>query len=412
MGAGICPPVLPTPSRLGQKGPIFPQPNINQHILQSHTLMQAPKLFDASVFALCFSACGSGSKSTTPSQQPSMSSSLAPNSSAAAISSTAAVSSAAPTSVASSSAAPLVATPLKSLTDRLGFKIGVEVGGPGDGDDFFAPENLGIAPLVNSHFNSLVAQNIMKMRYLHPKENEFTWENAETLAHFARDNGHELHGHALLWHNEYQLPDFIKNFSGPPLQFETLLHQHVTNITDHFKGTVASWDVVNEAISDDTPATWRPSKLHAFSGNSPIYIEKAFLAARAADPNVLLYYNDYNLEGVATKRQFMLAMVDDFKKRAIFLDGIGLQMHITLDWPSTQELETTFAEIVKRGLKVRLSEVDIAVNTTPPYKNQLDGKTAEAQKQRYKNIVHIYLKTVPKHLRGGITFWGTVDDKT
>ena len=55
---------------------------------------------------------------------------------------------------------------------------------------------------------------------------------------------------------------------------------------------ILAWDVVNEAIADDGSgfkdgAPWYP-KL-------PDYVDKAFTYARSADPDALLFYNDYNV---------------------------------------------------------------------------------------------------------------------
>jgi endo-1,4-beta-xylanase len=56
----------------------------------------------------------------------------------------------------------------------------------------------------------------------------------------------------------------------------------------HFGSKTGHWDVVNEALNED--GTLRNSIFRQQSGDS--YIEKAFTYARAAQPNVKLYYND------------------------------------------------------------------------------------------------------------------------
>jgi len=60
--------------------------------------------------------------------------------------------------------------------------------------------------------------------------------------------------------------------------------KHVGNYT-------LAWDVVNEAIDDSHD----PTKIVKESPWSAVddYVCKAFKAARAADPSVQLFYNDY-----------------------------------------------------------------------------------------------------------------------
>ena len=53
------------------------------------------------------------------------------------------------------------------------------------------------------------------------------------------------------------------------------------------------WDVVNEAVSDGGADPLRNSQWKQIAGGDE-FIRKAFEFAREADPNALLFYNDYN----------------------------------------------------------------------------------------------------------------------
>ncbi|MGI9165835.1 MAG: endo-1,4-beta-xylanase [Pyrinomonadaceae bacterium] len=57
-------------------------------------------------------------------------------------------------------------------------------------------------------------------------------------------------------------------------------------------------------------------------------MEQAFRWARAADPKALLFYNDYDTEALNAKSDAVYAMVKDFKKRGVPIDGGGIQAHI------------------------------------------------------------------------------------
>lgn len=263
---------------------------------------------------------------------------------------------------------------------------------------------------VKQHFSEITAGNIMKMSYLHPSENTYTYGEADQFVDWANSNGIGVHGHTFIWHSDYQIPSWMNSYSG---NFEAMLDSHVTNIATHFAGRVESWDVVNEAIDENQSNCYRNSLFYQRLGSD--YIENAFRAARAADPNADLYYNDFDTEGGnSNKLNCMLRIVDGLMANNAPIDGVGFQMHVQIDWPSTSNIRSAFQAVVDRGLKVKITELDVPVNnpyasTAFPQYPTFTAQAAELQKQRYKSIVEAYLDVVPAHLRGGITVWGLWD---
>ena len=72
------------------------------------------------------------------------------------------------------------------------------------------------------------------------------------------------------------------------LRSKARLQKYITDVVTHFKGKVYAWDVVNEAVTDngsDMAAPYRDSRWYQAAGNSKDYIDWAFEAARAADPD-------------------------------------------------------------------------------------------------------------------------------
>ena len=61
--------------------------------------------------------------------------------------------------------------------------------------------------LIKSQFNSMTAENVMKMGPIHPEENTYFWEDADKIAAFAQQHNIKLRGHTLCWHN--QTPDWL-----------------------------------------------------------------------------------------------------------------------------------------------------------------------------------------------------------
>ena len=259
--------------------------------------------------------------------------------------------------------------------------------------------------VVLPNFSQMTAGNIMKMGYLHPLENTFTFSQADELVSFAQSNGMKVHAHTLIWHSDYQVPAFMKNYGG---DFAAMLKNHVQTIVSHFQGKVASWDVVNEALADDgEPTVGNNLRSSVFSQKMGVnFIDQAFINARAADPQVDLFYNDYNLEANWQKTANMLALVDGMRSRGVPITGVGFQMHVSIDWPSISAIESSLKAVADRGLKVKITELDVSM------KNAYSTFTLEAatrQKQRYHDIVAAYLRAVPPAQRAGITVWGVWD---
>ena len=118
---------------------------------------------------------------------------------------------------------------------------------------------------------------------------------------------------------------------------------HAQTIVSHFRGKVVSWDVVNEALADDgEPTMGNGLRSTVFSQKMGLsFIDQAFINARAVDPQVDLYYNDYNIEAGGQKTQNMLALVDGMRSRGVPITGVGFQMHVSIDWPSISAIESS-----------------------------------------------------------------------
>ncbi len=359
----------------------------------------------------------SAPSSVAPSSSSKPVSSSAPSSVASSsVPSSVPTSSSAPSSVAVSSssvrssssvASSVNGVSLKALAD---FPIGVAVRAGSEADSILNSAQQ--KTVLVQHFDQITAENIMKMSYVHPNETTFSFANADALVEFARQNGASVHAHALVWHEDYQVPSFMKSYSG---DFAAMLKTHVQTIASHFSGKVVSWDVVNEAIAEnsDTSAVngYRNSVFYQKMGVN--FIDQAFIWANEADPVADLYYNDFNTETNDAKTTRLLALIDGMKTRGVPIDGVGFQMHVLPDWPSIANIEASFRAVAQRGLKVKITELDVRVNnkynSSAPVYTSLTAAAAATQSERYRQIVAAYLRAVPAAQRGGITVWGMWD---
>ena len=280
-----------------------------------------------------------------------------------------------------------------------------------DGVDFYCGNvvdlnrmgaNLDYARIVNTQFNSVTAENIMKPAFLHPSENLFHWTEADQLADYCASHSKRLHGHTLIWHQ--QLPPWMLNFRGDQTAWENMMREHIFQIVNHFKGKVSSWDVVNEAFNDD--GTLRNSIWKKNLGSS--YLEKAFQYAHEADPAAKLFYNDYSLVINPVKRKAVLSFLNSLKAKGVPIDGIGLQMHLFNGFPENVEISNAIDEVWKNDYLVHISELDISIN---PFSQALDKAPQEElvrQAEKYLYIFKTYDR-IPASYYFGITIWGVGD---
>jgi endo-1,4-beta-xylanase len=317
----------------------------------------------------------------------------------------------------SSSGGISVSLTFENLYDLAEFPVGVAVSAANEPYSIMQGQwSAGQRQVIEQHFSSITPGNIMKMSYLQPEQGEFTFDDADALVDYALGNGIGVHGHTLVWHSEYQVPEWMETFPGDKDAWLQVIADHATGVVTHFQGQVESWDVVNEAFNDD--GSYRNSLFYQKMQED--YIEAAFVAARAADPAADLYYNDYGMESPGAKLNAVVAMAEDFQTRGIPIDGIGFQAHIFMGWPTVDNLKASMQQVVDLGLKVKISELDIPINNPfdgsynypGNYEAVLTEELAEEQKRRFCEVVAAYLEVVPEHLRGGITVWGVFDRDT
>jgi endo-1,4-beta-xylanase len=227
--------------------------------------------------------------------------------------------------------------------------------------------------ILNREFNQVTPENEMKIDATEPQQGQFSYGNADRIVSHARSRGMQVRGHTLAWHS--QQPGWMQNMSGSALRQAML--NHVTQVATHFRGQVTWWDVVNEAFADGSSGARRDSNLQR-TGND--WIEAAFRAADAADPNAQLCYNDYNTDNwTAAKTQAVYRMVQDFKQRGVPIDCVGLQSHFTGGSNYPGNYRTTLSSFAALGVDVHITELDIRNAPADAYRNVTNDCLAVAR---------------------------------
>jgi endo-1,4-beta-xylanase len=237
--------------------------------------------------------------------------------------------------------------------------------------------------ILNTEFNSVTPENELKWDATEPSQGNFTFGNADRIVNHATSRGMRVRGHTLLWHS--QQPGWAQGMSGSALRNAAI--NHVTRVATNYRGRIHSWDVVNEAFADGTSGGRRDSNLQR-TGND--WIEAAFRAARTADPNAKLCYNDYNTDGINAKSTGVYNMVRDFRSRGVPIDCVGFQSHFGTTVPG--DYQTNLQRFADLGVDVQITELDI----------QQGSNQANAYAQVVRACLAVARCT-------GITVWGIRD---
>jgi endo-1,4-beta-xylanase len=271
------------------------------------------------------------------------------------------------------------------------------------------------AAFIRKEFNSLTAENVMKMGPIHPKENEYFWDHADSIVNFAVRNKMKLRGHTLCWHNQTP-PWLFVDAKGDTVSKEVLLARlkdHITTVVSRYKGKIHAWDVVNEAISDRPGEFYRNSVWYKICGED--YIAKAFEYAHEADPDALLFYNDYN-EMFPAKREKIFKLVQDLKTAGVPIHGLGLQAHMGIYEPVAEYLDSAFIRYSQLGIPLHITELDISVHKKEHGRRERkpDDDYVEFTPEMEKKQMEVYklcFDVFRKHKTaiGSVTFWNISD---
>jgi GH35 family endo-1,4-beta-xylanase len=280
------------------------------------------------------------------------------------------------------------AEPLRNAAAASGKLVGAAVKSSLLGDGTYAG-------VLRRHFNYLTAEFEMKWDAIERTRGGRDFRGGDAIVAFGQANGMQTKGHALIWHGS--VPGWLGAL--PAADFRAAFEAHIQAVGEHFRGRVVAWDVVNEAIADN--GSMRDTVFRQKLGDQ--YIADAFHLARRADPQALLFYNDYGGEGLTLKSDRIYSLVQGLRAQGVPIDGVGLQMHVSATGrPSDPNIAANIRRLVALGLLVNISEMDVRIRDVPgTMQVRLD-----VQKSVYHSIVGL---CVAEPRCDGVTFWGFTD---
>ncbi|SEQ86894.1 endo-1,4-beta-xylanase [Treponema bryantii] len=243
--------------------------------------------------------------------------------------------------------------PLYEAAARHGFKMGAVI-------SYQTVQKSAYTDMIKADFNSITASNEFKAYSLLNQQLSMKSENgmpvmnysqADKIAQFAQENGIGIRGHVLVWDAYMPVWFFKEGYSkdGAFVDSDTMkkrLEYYIDEVVSHFEinfpGVVYCWDVVNEAVADGlneckadderrvrTLRGGTPNYFYDVIG--PDYVELAFKYARKAankvNPDIKLFYNDYNTF-LSPKREAIGKLITSINKKEKLCDGLGMQGYV------------------------------------------------------------------------------------
>ena len=211
-------------------------------------------------------------------------------------------------------------------------------------------------------YNMVEPEDAMKWWVVRRIAGTFDFRAGDEVVHFAQAHGMKVRGHCLVWDRDN--PEWLAQGNFTPTQLSQLLREHITTVMKHYAGQVFAWDVVNEALDDNggvKDSLWYNHPGMGLSEKGTGYVEQAFRWAHEADPQALLFYNEAEGEGLNRKSDAVYALVKDFKRRGVPIDGVGLQLHISQLDLDTAAIAANIARLTALGVKVHITELDVSL---------------------------------------------------
>lgn len=301
---------------------------------------------------------------------------------------------------------------LRSETPR-DLKIGSAVWGQRDLLDYDRKNPTEFQRILAAEFDSLTPENDMKWAEIHPGPGVYDFSGADAIMAFAQANNQEVRGHTLLWHS--QNPQWVIDASATWTCEEArdVLEDHITTVVGRYAGEIYEWDVANEIFQDDWDAggvrlrTEANPFLKACADDPVALIGDAFRWAHEADPEAVLFLNDYNAEGINTKTDAYYALAQELLADGVPLHGMGSQGHLSLQYGFDDSIQANFERFAALGLKVAVTEADVRMPLGE------DGEpTAEQialQAERYDAMLEACLNVAACT---SFTLWGFDDERS
>jgi len=262
------------------------------------------------------------------------------------------------------------------------------------------------ARLARTHFNQITPEWEMKMEYILTSRashgDGYRFDASDRIVDWAARHGMGLHATTLIWYSQGE-----EAFRGlSPADYRQQFDTYIATVAGRYAGRVRGWDVVNEAVAENGEGL----RQHhwAQSLGEIDHMVRAFEQAKQADPNAVLFINDYNLENNPKKGATFLNLVERLLKAGAPIGGIGTQSHLDIEIPEGQ-ITRFIGQAAQFGLPLHVSELDASRRRgdgTPDVRTV--SYRIRQQIERVKELSFAF-HSLPAEQRYALTLWGVRD---
>lgn len=330
---------------------------------------------------------------------------------------------------------PEITTPLYELAAKHGFKIGTVIN----------PQQLNnkaYTDMIKADFNSITAGNEFKAYSLLSQAASQKTENgmpamnyalADKIAKFAQENGIGIRGHVLVWDAYMPAWFFREGYTnnGAFVSSDTMkkrLQYYIEEVVAHFEtnfpGVVYCWDVVNEAVADGTNECKAddPRHIRTLRGGTPNlfydvigpdYVELSFKyarqAAKKANANIKLFYNDYNTF-YSPKKEAIGKLLESINKDEKLCDGLGMQGYVGGYGQQSGCMNPNDIKLFGNAIRF-YSDLGLEVHVTELALRNYEKEKAAAHETFYENFFKMLTAAAnERHTLTCVAIWGICDN--
>lgn len=258
---------------------------------------------------------------------------------------------------------------------------------------------------------------------------KLNFDSVDKILEIANNYGIQMRGHVMQWHQQtsprffhegYDANNDIVTKAVMDKRIEFYIRTVMKHVMDKEKSLtgkagslVYCWDITNEythRTNQPSDTTW--VDVYGDMGLKPTYVKKAYevaydeLKQYGLQKDITLFYNDYNEYDVADEIVELINYINEGEEAKI-CGGIGMQSHITVNYPSLEKYGTAVDKFLATGLQVQVTELDIGIE---------DGQTEEDLANHYSDIMKLLIskqenrdKSVNARGITGVTVWGLYD---
>ncbi|MCF0215354.1 MAG: endo-1,4-beta-xylanase [Fibrobacteraceae bacterium] len=263
---------------------------------------------------------------------------------------------------------------------------------------FYGPEKDSVekwyAAKAKKFFWHGVSENQFKWPEYERKKGKLMKDEMYRYINFAKENGWEFRGHAIMWgHQDY---GFDKHYSNPhkPSQckdFGKYLKNRIERDLTEYKGKIVEYDVWNEPMHES----------YTFNMCGWNYLDSAFIWAHKVDPQAKLYLNEYSVVAAGETDRYV-GIIKGLLDRKVPIHGVGVQCHFNARPVVPALVKERLDKIATLGLPIKVTELDFGTWD--------NGLTISEEKQASE--YETFLRSAFSHPAvNGILMWGFWDGR-